>query len=458
MKRPKGEGRTWTRGEAGFDAAVLATSFNGIDPGRRPELFIEANTVADVQRALHEARERGLSLSICSGGHSWAQNHLRDHSVLLSMARFNGIEIDAEAGIARVGPGTWSYDLDRAAARKNLFFPVAHVNDVCMGGFLLQGGFGWASRELGLATQSVIGLDLVLADGTEIHASETENADLFWAARGSGPGFFAVVTRYHLRLHPRFRFMGMKMQIFRMKHLEKVFRWAEEIGPEVSPQVEFQFVMTPKALGIFSPGMEVIAPVMTNSRKEAREAVRFMTESPIRKHASLTTPLIPAPTWLMSSIATFTHFPAGMHWCADNMWTDAPIDDLLPGLHKVAETMPPAPSHALWLNWHPPATRPDMVFSLEAKHYFAVYGEWKTAAEDAKYLSWATDRISEMAQYSKGIQLADENLGRRPDRFTTDAKLARLDALRATYDPQGIFNPWMGRIAPQDAAPVAQAV
>ncbi|MEM1375629.1 MAG: FAD-binding oxidoreductase, partial [Pseudomonadota bacterium] len=367
MKRPKGEGRIWYKGDAGFDAAVLATSFNGIDPGRRPELLVEANSIIDVKFALKEARERGLQLSICSGGHSWAQNHLRDNSVLLSMARFNDIEIDADAQVARVGPGTWSYDLDRALARKKLFFPVAHVNDVCMGGFLLQGGFGWASRELGLATESVIGLDLVLADGTEIHASETENPDIYWAARGSGPGFFAVVLRYHLRLHTRAKFMGMKMQIFRMKHLEKVFRWAEEIGPDVSRQVEFQFVMTPKALGIFSPGLELVAPVIAGSRQEAKEAVRFMTDSPIRKYASLTTPLIPAQTWLMSSIATFTHFPTGMHWCADNMWTDAPIDALLPGLQAVADTMPPAPSHALWLNWHPPGNRPDMVFKLEAK-------------------------------------------------------------------------------------------
>jgi len=48
----------------------------------------------------------------------------------------------------------------------------------------------------------------------------------------------------------------------------------------------------------------------------------------------------------MSRIATFTHFPSEMHWRADKMWTETPIDNLLPGLRKVADTMPPAPSHA----------------------------------------------------------------------------------------------------------------
>ena len=38
----------------------------------------------------------------------------------------------------------------------------------------------------------VIGLDIVTADGKLVHASEKENADLYWAARGSGGGFFGV--------------------------------------------------------------------------------------------------------------------------------------------------------------------------------------------------------------------------------------------------------------------------
>ncbi|MEL8055921.1 MAG: FAD-dependent oxidoreductase, partial [Pseudomonadota bacterium] len=156
MKRPKGKGRIWERRDAGFDAAVLATSFNGRDPGHRPMVFVEANTVQDVQAALARAHRQTFKVSICSGGHSWAQNHIRDGGLLLSMARFNTIEIDPEARVAKVGPGCWGLDLNNALKKHKLFFPVAHAPDVAMGGFLLQGGFGWGSRELGLATQSVL--------------------------------------------------------------------------------------------------------------------------------------------------------------------------------------------------------------------------------------------------------------------------------------------------------------
>jgi FAD/FMN-containing dehydrogenase len=74
---------------------------------------------------------------------------------------------------------------------------------VSLGGFLLQGGFGWNSRLWGPACCSILGMDIVTADGELVHANESENADLFWAARGSGPGFFGVVTRFHLCLQPR---------------------------------------------------------------------------------------------------------------------------------------------------------------------------------------------------------------------------------------------------------------
>jgi hypothetical protein len=54
--------------------------------------------------------------------------------------------------------------------------------------------------------------------------------------------------------------------------------------------------------------------------------------------------------------------------------------------------------------------------------------------------------MREMEHLASGIQLADENLGERPARFVSDASLARLDEIRAAYDPDGLFHPWMGRL------------
>ena len=86
-----------------------------------------------------------------------------------------------------------------------------------------------------------------------------------------------------------------------------------------------------------------------------------------------------------------------------------------------------------------------MAFSLEARRYLAVYGEWKRAEDDHRYDRWAGEPMASMQQHALGIQLADENLGKRPARFMRDENLARLDSLRAKYDPDGLFHAWMGR-------------
>jgi hypothetical protein len=45
-----------------------------------------------------------------------------------------------------------------------------------------------------------------------------------------------------------------------------------------------------------------------------------------------------------------------------------------------------------------------------------------------------------------GDALADENLCRRPARFITESNMARLDKVRAAYDPDGRFDSWMGGV------------
>ena len=447
MKRVTGRGQVITRGAPGFDAALLGTSFNAQDPGRRPDLIIQANDVDDVVAALKRAREEGLKVGICSGGHSWAQNHIRDGGLMLDLSRLNSIAIDESNGVAVIGPGCLAGELNAALAKRRLVFPVAHAWTVGMGGFLLQGGFGWNSRASGLACQNVMAIDVVLADGSLVHASETENPDLLWAARGAGPGFFGVVVAFHLKVRPRPRFVGLKVQVFRIRHLETVLSWADRIGPDVPSEVEFQMVFNRKAFGIGAHGIEVMAPVLSDSWKAARDAVAFIEASPVRRLASLSLPLVPMSLNFMMKTGEKTLFLADTRWTADSMWMNGPIDPLLPALRQIADSQPAAPSHALWLNWNGPASRPDMAFSLEARTYLALYGGLKGRDASAADETWATDHMKALSAHSVGIQLADENLGRRPAPFMAPANLARLDALRARHDPEGRFNPYMGRIA-----------
>jgi hypothetical protein len=408
---------------------------------------VQANDVYEVMAAVRQAAQNNMHIGMCSGGHSWAQNHIREGGMMLDLSRLKSIEINPTKMTAVIGPAVLAGELNLAVVPHGLFFPTAHAWTVGLGGFLLQGGFGWNSRASGLACQSVVGIDVVLADGTLVHASETENPELLWAARGSGPGFFGVVVRFYLKLHARPKFVGLKIQVFRIQHLEAVMAWADRVGPSVPAFVEFQLVFDRKAMGIFSHGIQVLAPVMANSWREAQAAVDFIDKSPIRNLASFTLPLLPVSLEMMMKGGESTLFLPNTRWTADSMWMNTLIDPLLPALRRIADTQPAAPSHALWLNWNGPATRPDMAFSLEGRTYLALYGGLRGSTTNPADESWATDHMKAMQTHSIGIQLADENLGRRPAHFLAPANLARLDALRARFDPDGMFNPYMGRIA-----------
>ena len=73
-----------------------------------------------------------------------------------------------------------------------------------------------------MACENVLAIDYVGADGELRHASPSENADMYWAARGAGPGFFGVVTHFHLKLHRRPKVIGGKFAFYSADRFEEL--------------------------------------------------------------------------------------------------------------------------------------------------------------------------------------------------------------------------------------------
>ena len=184
--------------DAGYDDA--RTVHNGIID-RRPAAIVRCASVEDVIATVNYAREEGLDLSVRGGGHSVPGFGTNDGGVVCDLSGMREVEVDPENRTARVqGGATWN-DFDAAAHSFGLATTGGIMSTTGVGGLTLGGGIGHLSRGFGLSCDNLISADVVLADGSVVTASDSENEDLFWALRG-GSGNFGVATSLEFRLHP----------------------------------------------------------------------------------------------------------------------------------------------------------------------------------------------------------------------------------------------------------------
>ena len=293
---------------------------------------------------------------------------------------------------------------------------------------------------------SVTAIDVVTAGGELIHADETENAELLWAARGAGPGFFGVVTRFHLRVYPLRRVTMGSRYYFPASCAAEVFRFLHDIGRETP--LELAVLVQRNALTDYEPAVILGAVAYTDTEAEARAQLALLETCPVRSEA-LGSDLYQPTTHGADELDESTAVPnEARRWIADNISTNAGFDEIWPGVESIIADMPAAPTYLMAFNWDglPSAPqRPDMAFSLEGELCYSLYTAWDDAAADVSHRDWTTESMRVLEPHAWGTMLSDENLLNRPSRFMAGENMERLDALRAEWDPEGRFVSWLGR-------------
>lgn len=184
-------------GDADYD--LERSIWNGAHD-RRPALIARCAGVADVIRTVELARSEGLPLAVRGGGHSIPGFSTVDGGIVLDLSPMKGIRVDPARRRVAAQPGcTWK-DLDAETQQFGLAVTGGLVSSTGIAGFTTGGGIGWLVRKHGLASDNLVGADVVTADGQFVHASADEHPDLFWGLRGGG-GNFGVVTSFDYQLH-----------------------------------------------------------------------------------------------------------------------------------------------------------------------------------------------------------------------------------------------------------------
>ncbi|MFB6963453.1 FAD-binding oxidoreductase, partial [Streptomyces sp. NPDC056309] len=318
-----------------------------------------------------------------------------------------------------------------------------------LGGYLLSGGLGWNSGLWGAACASVLEITAVTADGAVLRCTEEEHPGLFWAARGAGPGFFAVATSFRLRLRQRPAALATTSYVFPLTAVGPVADWATETARELPANVELSFLLAAEdAPGVpDGPWPEVVvvaATAFADSHTEAVGALRPLRSCPLSER-----PLsrrLDEPTSLAALYdGSMGLWPEKHRYAADTLWSHEDYASLLAKLGEAVARAPSAKSFVL----APvsPVSREDeslrnMAFSVLGESYLVPYAVWTDPAHDDVNVHWLRDAMRAVEPFGTGHYIAEADLTADPSRARrsfTAADWQRLRSLRAEYDPQGLF-------------------
>ena len=134
-----------------------------------PLAVVRAPSAADVQATVRWAGEHGIPVVPrgAGSGLSGGANAV-DGCLVLSLERMRAVEIDPATRTAVVEAGALNVEVKQAAAEHGLWYPPDPSSfEICsIGGNVATNAGGLCCVKYGVTTDYVLGLDVVLADGT----------------------------------------------------------------------------------------------------------------------------------------------------------------------------------------------------------------------------------------------------------------------------------------------------
>jgi FAD/FMN-containing dehydrogenase len=425
-------------GDPGYDEARQV--WNGMID-KHPSAIVEAAGVADVIATVNFARASGLPFAVRGGGHNVAGNAVCEGGVVLDLRRMRSVHVDPVRRTARVeGGATWR-DYDHETQAHGLATPGGLVSSTGVGGLTLGGGFGYLSRLHGLASDNLVSVDVVTADGRLLIASADDHtyapadahADLFWGVRGGG-GNFGVATSFKFRLHPVNGIYGGVIA-FPADMAWTVFQRYREVAESAPDALTVYAALVPTPAGRATG----IVVAFAGTEEEGRPLIQ-----PLRDLGSVLLDTVAWMPYCQLQQQQDAPYPQGLR----NYWKSSYLKGLGDdALRTLIDAMAQAPSPLCQIIIEQfggaVARLPEdaTAFPHRAAPYnVMILGIASDAADDAPNRAWVRQTWERMQPFSTGGAYvnyldADEDV----HRAYTGATYARLAALKRKYDPANLF-------------------
>ena len=438
--------------DANFTQLIHGNLWNRLIPDRAPQIVVRVKDEQDVIAAIHFARENKLKVVVRGGGHNWCQPTLRNGGLLIDLSELNKvISIDVGGRKAVVQPIISNRDVQKVLNAKGLAYPSGHCPQVKLSGYLLGGGMSWNQGIWGAGAESVEAIELVTAEGKLITASKDEHAEYFWAARGSGLGFFGVVTRYHLKLYPLPKAIHGSTYYYSMDDAAAVGSWLGENAAKISPSVELSLFLLEAPANLKEKTTAqggkvtmVTATAFSDSPEEAKTILKPLDDCPFLDKClsrSFATPLVFEKMFDLSGAL----WPEGLRNRVEATFSNTSPGELT---KAVAAHMTQCPSpitvilFVIFTGPNVPAAHPDAAYSMSARVYGGPWTMWKNATDDAANSQWHDECTARLRPFNIGYYVGESDTVRRPSNAVESVlpeNWKRLADLRDKYDPDGVF-------------------
>jgi FAD/FMN-containing dehydrogenase len=429
-------------GDAGFDE--VRQIWNAMID-RRPALIARCKSTEDVVRAVAFARTHQLLVSIRGGGHNIAGNAVCDDGLMIDLSLMKQVVVDPKARRASVAPGCTLGDFDAAAQAHGLATPLGINSTTGVAGLTLGGGFGWLSRKYGMTVDNLLAADVVTADGRQVRASESENADLFWGLRGGG-GNFGVVTNFEFQLHPVGPDVLCGLIVYPFSEAKAVLTQFARFTESMSDDLNVWMVTRQAPPLPFLPeqvhGTMIVALAAcyagqpANGEKEIVPLRGFGTV--LGEHVGVQ----PYSAWQQAFDPLLTK-GARNYWKSHNF---SKLDaGAIEAIIRYAATLP-SPHCEIFIGTiggRTGRTAADaMAYSnRDANYVMNVHGRWESAGEDERCIAWAREFFAASQPFASGgayINFLTQDEGDRVP-FAYGATYKRLADLKKRYDPTNLF-------------------
>jgi FAD/FMN-containing dehydrogenase len=444
-------------GDAGYDDARAV--FNGLID-RRPALIARCTSTSDVCVAVRYGRTHDLAISVYGGGHGVTGSAVVDGGLCIDLRGLAAIEVDPEQRLARAGGGmTWG-EFDAATAAHGLAVTGGRVPSTGVGGLALGSGSGWLERAFGFTCDNLVEAEVVTATGDVVTASETTNPDLFWGLRGGG-GNFGIVTRFTLRLHPLPPLLYAGLLIFPAQRAPEVVRAYRDFVATAPDEVGsgLAFLTAPHEDFVPEParGHPMVGILCCYAGDPADGPAAYAPLLSLEPAMAMVQP--------MPYVGVQQLIAAGNPKGRLNYWTgdfyDALPDDAVDALVRIA-TQPVSPFTQIIVVPGGGAVErvPEDATAFGARgaafniHYLSM---WEDPAETERNINYTRTLAGAMKPWSTGAVylnfLGDEGPSRVEAGFGPQ-KFARLQQIKATWDPDNVFR-HNQNIPPAGSAPAA---